>query len=134
MFIEEHLCVRLLIKSNSQSCCIIHDHILISRVFQVLATIKRSIPKCSLNSDILIWRCRHRGNKFEVRRWEDLAFPWVDSESFVSLISFCFGKHADALHGGGRSVFICIVDIFLSLLLNLISFFLVIYKFPLKCR
>lgn len=59
MLVKEHLCVRLLIKSYSKSCSVVDYHILISRVLQILSTIKSSISKCSLNLDVLIRRSRH---------------------------------------------------------------------------
>lgn len=59
MLVKEHLCVRLLVQSYSKSCSVVDYHILISRVLQILSTVKSSIPKSSLNLDVLIRRSRH---------------------------------------------------------------------------
>lgn len=131
MLVKEHLCVRLLVQSYSKSCSVVDYHILISRVLQILSTIKSSIPKSSLNLDVLIRRSRHGLVVLEPRRREDLTLPGVDCKSLVSLINFFLLEHADSINLV-LDILICVVVVLLSLSLDLFAFFLIVDEFPLE--
>lgn len=131
MLVKEHLCVCLLVQSYSKSCSVVDYHILISRVLQILSTVKSSIPKSSFDLDVLIRRSRHGFVVLEPWRREDLALPGVNCKSLVSLINFFLLEHADSINLV-LDILICVVVVLLSLSLDLFAFFLIVDEFPLE--